>query len=85
MGTMKMPRTSEVLKRPHSMLVVVLSILFYFSFAVADLRIAFAAIGVVVCVLAFGFVGRNTDKGTRFLERANMALFFVVFLQMVTQ
>ena len=88
MGTMKrtaLPASTATLKRPHSLIVVVLSLLVYLHVAFKAHSVLIGSIGIVVCLIGFAFVGRNTDSLTTKIERMNVIAFVLIFLWMVTQ
>lgn len=88
MGTMKrtaLPASTSALKRPHSLIVVVLSLLVYLHVAFKSHSVVIGCIGILVCLIGFAFVGRNTDSLTSKLERGNVIAFVFIFLWMVSR
>lgn len=88
MGTMKrtaLPAPASLVKRPHSLMVVVLSLLLWLHVAFKPYSVWFGVIGILVCLIGFAFVGRNTDSLTAKIERVNVIAFVLIFLWMVTQ
>lgn len=88
MGTMKrtaLPASTATIKRPHSLIVVVLSLLLWFYLAFKSHSLLIGCVGLIACLIGFAFVGRNTDSITSKLERGNVVLFALIFLWMVAQ
>jgi hypothetical protein len=88
MGTMKrtaLPASTATIKRPHSLIVVVLSLLLWFYLAFKSHSLLIGGVGLIACLIGFAFVGRNTDSLTSKIERGNVVLFALIFLWMVAQ
>lgn len=88
MGTMKrtaLPASTATIRRPHSLIVFVLTLLVVLHVAYKSHSVVIGCVGILVCLIGFAFVGRNTDSLTSKLERGNVIAFVLIFLWMVSR
>jgi hypothetical protein len=85
MGTMKVVApVLDTIKRPH-MALMILTLVAYSAMAVFPVqKHALAITGAFVCVVAFPFVGHNTTKPVRYIERINALFLMLIFCEVAT-
>lgn len=80
MGTMKVVApVLDIGKRPHTWIVLFTFVVFAAIAHMPTAKHALALIGIAVCTVALPFVGNNTTRAVRYLERLN-ALVLLLFL-----